>query len=93
MSNKTVLKPLSAALGAAFVTSLSAASVANAGENPFAMSELSGGYMVAEAQEGHVLAMAGHLTQAQHLAVEGQAAFQAADLDNGVAEAGQAHAR
>ena len=47
MSNKSTLKPLAAALGAAFVTSLATTPVANAAENPFAMSELSGGYMVA----------------------------------------------
>jgi len=48
MSKKTVLKPVAVALGAAFVTSLAGASVANAAENPFGMTELSSGYMVAE---------------------------------------------
>jgi uncharacterized low-complexity protein len=48
MSNKTVMKPLSVALGAAFVASLAGTSVANAAENPFGMKELSSGYMVAE---------------------------------------------
>ncbi|MGD2076211.1 MAG: low-complexity protein [Gammaproteobacteria bacterium] len=52
MSNKTVMTPLSAALGAAFVTSLAGTSLANAAENPFAMTELSNGYMVAEQAEG-----------------------------------------
>ena len=52
MSNKTVMTPLSVALGAAFVTSLAGTSVANAAENPFAMTELSNGYMVAEQHEG-----------------------------------------
>ena len=47
MSKQSTLKPLAAALGAAFVTSLATAPVANAAENPFAMSELSSGYMVA----------------------------------------------
>ena len=47
MPNKTAMKPLAAALGAAFVTSLAGTSVANAAENPFAMTELSSGYMVA----------------------------------------------
>jgi uncharacterized low-complexity protein len=47
MSKKSTLKPLAAAMGAAFVTSLATAPVANAAENPFAMSELSSGYMVA----------------------------------------------
>ena len=48
MSEKTTMKPLAIALGAAFVTSLASIPVANAAENPFAMSELSSGYMVAE---------------------------------------------
>ena len=48
MSKKTVLKPVAVALGAAFVTSLAGASIANAAENPFGMTELSSGYMVAE---------------------------------------------
>ena len=48
MSKKTTLKPLAVAMGAAFVTSLAGAGVANAADNPFAMSDLSSGYMVAE---------------------------------------------
>jgi len=48
MSKNTVLKPIAVALGAAFVTSLAGASVANAAANPFGMTELSSGYMVAE---------------------------------------------
>ena len=48
MSKKTVMKPLSIALGAAFVTSLAGTSIANAAENPFSMTELSSGYMVAD---------------------------------------------
>lgn len=48
MSKKTVLKPVAVALGAAFVTSLAGVSIANAAENPFGMTELSSGYMVAE---------------------------------------------
>ena len=47
MSNKTTMKPLAIALGAAFVTSLAGTSVANAADNPFSMTELSSGYMVA----------------------------------------------
>ena len=35
-------------MGAAFVTSLATTPVANAAENPFAMSELASGYMVAD---------------------------------------------
>jgi uncharacterized low-complexity protein len=52
MSKKTPMKPLAIALGATFVTSLAGTPIANAAENPFAMSELSGGYMVAESAEG-----------------------------------------
>ena len=52
MSHKSTLKPLAVAMGAAFVTSLTIAPVANAAENPFAMTELSSGYMVAEKAEG-----------------------------------------
>jgi uncharacterized low-complexity protein len=52
MSKKSTLKPLAVAMGAAFVTSLAGTNVANAAENPFAMSELSSGYMVAEMAEG-----------------------------------------
>jgi uncharacterized low-complexity protein len=52
MSEKTTKKPLAIALGAAFITSLTAIPVVNAAENPFAMSELSSGYMVAEMAEG-----------------------------------------
>jgi uncharacterized low-complexity protein len=48
MSGKITKKPLAIALGAAFVTSLAGAPVANAAENPFAMTELAGGYMVAD---------------------------------------------
>jgi uncharacterized low-complexity protein len=52
MSNKTTLKPLAVAMGAAFVTSLAGTGVANAADNPFAMSDLSSGYQVAEMAEG-----------------------------------------
>ena len=52
MSKKTNLKPLAIALGAAFVTTLATTPVANAAENPFAMSDLSSGYMVADSMEG-----------------------------------------
>ena len=47
MSQKTPMKPLAIALGATFVTSLAGTPVANAADNPFAMTELSSGYMVA----------------------------------------------
>ena len=52
MSNKTVIKPLAIALGATFVTSLAGTTIANAAENPFSMTELPSGYMVADKQEG-----------------------------------------
>ena len=52
MSQKVIKKPLAIALGAAFVTSLAGTPVANAAENPFAMSDLSNGYVVAEMEEG-----------------------------------------
>jgi uncharacterized low-complexity protein len=52
MAYKSSMKPLAFALGAAFATTLSGASVANAADNPFAMTEISGGYMVAAAAEG-----------------------------------------
>ena len=48
MSKSTSMNPLALAMGAAFVTSLAGASVANAAENPFGMTELSNGYMVAD---------------------------------------------
>jgi uncharacterized low-complexity protein len=52
MNQKTSMKPLAFALGAAFVTTLSSVGVANAADNPFAMTEIAGGYMVAAAAEG-----------------------------------------
>jgi len=52
MSKPTVMKPLSIALGAAFVASLAGTSIANAADNPFSMTELSSGYMVADSKEG-----------------------------------------
>ena len=52
MSQKAIKKPLAIALGTVFVTSLAGTPVANAAENPFAMSDMSGGYMVAEKGEG-----------------------------------------
>jgi uncharacterized low-complexity protein len=52
MSQKTTMKPLAIAAGAALATSLAATVPANAAENPFAMSELSSGYQVAEMAEG-----------------------------------------
>jgi len=52
MSKKMMSTPLTVALGAAFVTSLAGTSVANASENPFAMNQLSSGYVVADSHEG-----------------------------------------
>ncbi len=52
MSNNSFRKPLVVALGAAFVGSMAGATLANAADNPFAMSALSGGYRVADAAEG-----------------------------------------
>ena len=55
MSNKKSITTLSIAAGTAFVASLAVSNVANAAEgaNPFAMNELSGGYMqLAEAKCG-----------------------------------------
>jgi len=51
MSKKTSIKPLSIALGAAFVTSMAASNIAGAAEqgaNPFALNELSSGYQIAK---------------------------------------------
>lgn len=52
MNQKTSMKPLAFALGAAVVTTLSSAGVANAADNPFAMTDIASGYMVADAAEG-----------------------------------------
>lgn len=45
------IKPLSAAIGAAFVTSLAFAPNAMAADDPFAMQELDSGYMVAGGEQ------------------------------------------
>ena len=51
--NKKTLSPLAAALGTTFVVSLAASPVTQAATNPFAMHELSNGYMqVAEGNCG-----------------------------------------
>jgi uncharacterized low-complexity protein len=52
MSGKIAVKSLSVAVGAAFITSLAGVSVAVAAENPFGMTQLSSGYMVADSAEG-----------------------------------------
>ena len=46
-TSSTDLKPIAAALGTTFAVSLVASPIANAGENPFNMTELNSGYMVA----------------------------------------------
>ena len=48
MSSKKTLKPIALTLGATFAASLSATGVATAADNPFAQTELSTGYMVAD---------------------------------------------
>ena len=50
MTQKSSMKPLAFALSAAFATTLSSVNVANAANNPFAMTEISVGYMVAAAE-------------------------------------------
>ena len=52
MSKKNELKPIAAAVGAALTASVIALPTANADANPFAMTELSSGYMVADSHEG-----------------------------------------
>jgi len=52
MSKKSAIKPLVAAVGAAMATSLVAVPTASADANPFGMTELSSGYMVAGSAEG-----------------------------------------
>lgn len=49
MSKKSTMKPLAAAIGTAIVASLASVSYVQADQNPFGMSNLSSGYMVADA--------------------------------------------
>ena len=51
MSNKSQLKPLTAAVGTMLATSAFTLPTANAGENPFQMTELSSGYIVADSHK------------------------------------------
>lgn len=44
MANNTSVKPIVAAVGAAFIAGMATAPLATAAENPFAASELSSGY-------------------------------------------------
>ncbi|MCZ6802921.1 MAG: hypothetical protein O7D86_03025 [Proteobacteria bacterium] len=52
MSNKNKLNPLAIALGTTFAISLSASPILNAADNPFAVTQLTNGYMVADNAEG-----------------------------------------
>ena len=52
MLKMKTLKPVVAALGATFVVALAASPIANAAENPFNLTEISSGYMVADQAEG-----------------------------------------
>jgi hypothetical protein len=48
----TLIKPVAAAVGVAFVTSLVVSTVAVADNNPFDASDLDAGYMLADSHEG-----------------------------------------
>ncbi len=52
MLKKRTLKPVAAALGTTFVVALAASPIANAADNPFSITEISSGYMVADKAEG-----------------------------------------
>ena len=52
MTKKFTQKPLAAALGAAFLSTVSASAVVQANENPFSASQLTSGYMQIAAMEG-----------------------------------------
>ena len=52
MTNKKKISPLSTALGASFTISLTVSPAALATENPFEVTSLESGYMVADAHEG-----------------------------------------
>ena len=51
MTKTTLVKPLSVAIGAAFVASLAGTTVASAADNPFGMSRLSSGGSKATTEE------------------------------------------
>jgi uncharacterized low-complexity protein len=51
MTKKATMKPTTAALGAVFAASLVSLPAANADENPFGMTKLSSGYMVADSHK------------------------------------------
>ena len=52
MLKKRTLKPVAAVLGTTFAVALAASPIANAADNPFSLTEISGGYMVADQAEG-----------------------------------------
>ncbi len=52
MLKKRTLKPVAAVLGTTFAVALAASPIANAADNPFSLTEISGGYMVADEAEG-----------------------------------------
>jgi uncharacterized low-complexity protein len=53
MANKTlIVKPVAAAVGVAFVSSLAVSSTAVAADNPFETSDLDDGYMLAGGEKG-----------------------------------------
>ena len=53
MTKKLIQKPLAAAMGAAFLTSVSAVSIVEANENPFTATQLSSGYTQLAAMDGN----------------------------------------
>ena len=53
MTDKTTItKPVAAAVGVAFVSSLAVSTTAAAADNPFEMADLDSGYMLASSHEG-----------------------------------------
>ena len=53
MTDKTTItKPVAAAVGVAFVSSIAVSATAVADDNPFAMADLDSGYMLASSHEG-----------------------------------------
>ncbi len=52
MLKKRTLKPGAAVLGTTFAVALAASPIANAADNPFSLTEISSGYMVADQAEG-----------------------------------------
>jgi len=52
MTNKKKISPLSTALGASFTISLTVSPIAHAADNPFEVTSLENGYMVADGHEG-----------------------------------------